>query len=386
VIPATLSASSIQVADLCMRRWECEYGHRSRGLGNDAANLGNVVHNSLEDYVRKVYIEKSEAPSLELLLGFYYTYTIAIFGTPDHEGYEDGIDMLNAWFTRTELDQVKVLSVENKLQFMLPTSAGDIPFNYIFDRFDLVEEGVYRVVDYKTIRVPYSPEELHTKVQPRTYGLAAAIWLKSQGIPYTRIKIEFDLLRHERVGTSFTHNDNLQTWASLRRVAEKIIAAEEGKTVPTLNIECQYCPIKATCPELVKSISLGGAIGMPTEQLIDIRAQLEYQRKAVLSGIGELDSLLMARAKVEDRLEFETAVNKMTVAVSSTRSVDADLVERVIGDDLFTRYGGKSITMGQFDKLLKDPNLTDDQVIALRGLISRKIGEPRIKVASRGFI
>jgi hypothetical protein len=386
VIPLTLSASSIQVADLCMKRWEAEYANRSRGLGNSAANLGSACHGALEDYVAKVYIEKLAVPSLDVLLGYYYTHTIALFGTPDHDMYEDGIEMLKGWFARTDLSEVTVLSVENKLNFDLPTSAGPITFNYIFDRLDQIDEDTYRVVDYKTIRMAYPPEDLHKKVQPRAYALAAAIQLKSQGISYNRIKIEFDLLRHERIGTFFTHEDNLQTWASLIRVAERIINTEEGKAPATLNPECVFCPVKAKCPQLLKSIDLGGALGLGTEELIDIRAQMEWQRKAVISGITELDNLLMTRAKEADTLEFTTAVNKMSVAVSATRTIDADMVESVIGTDMFTRYGGKSISMASYDKLIKDPNITDEQKVKLRALVGRKIGEPRIKIESNGFV
>lgn len=386
MIPSTLSASSIQVADLCMARWEAEYANRSRGLGNAAANLGTVCHSALEEYVTKVYMEKTREPDLEYLLSLYYMFTIATFGTPDHDGYEDGISMLKTWFKRTDLSEVRIISTEQKLQFMLPTSIGDIPFNYIFDRFDQVGPREFKVVDYKSVRLPVSPEDLHRKVQPRTYALAAAILLKSQDIPYDIIRIEFDLLRYDTVGTFFRHEDNLQTWASLKRVAEKIIATPEGKAPYTLNPECNFCPIKAKCPELMKSIAFGGAVGLDTETLIDIRAQMEWQKKAVTQGISELDDLLLVRAREADTLEFTTAVNKMTVAVSSTRTVDADMVETVVGGDLFTRYGGKSITMSSFDKLIKDPNITDQQRVRLRSLIGKKVGDPRVKVESNGFI
>ncbi len=386
MIPVTLSASSIHVADLCMKRWEAEYANRSRGLGNDAANLGSVCHAALEDHVKECYIDKTQEASLERLLAQYRVYFISSFGDTEHEFYDDGVQMITVWFNRTDLSDVEVLDVENKKSFELPTSAGPIQFNYIFDRFDKLAEGQFKVVDYKTIRWAYPPEDLHKKVQPRSYALAAAIELKKNGITYDRIKIEFDLLRHERIGTWFTYKENHQTWLALIAVAEKIIATPTGAARATLNEECGFCPIKAKCPELQRSISLGGSIGMETEQLVDIRAQMEWQKKAVNNALAEIDDLLMTRAKEADTLEFSTANNKMTVTVSATRTVDADLVEQVIGSDMFTRYGGRALTMGAFDRLIKDPKIPDDQKVKLRSLIGRKIGEPRIKVESNGFI
>lgn len=390
MIPRTLSASSISVAENCLARFAAENINFAGRQTNDPALLGSTVHSALENYVQWVHIDKTKPEEKKLLLDLYRMHAISNFGSADFEMYEEGFEMLNGWWDRTVgiIQSRTVLSTEEKLNFPLNTSIGVIPFTYIMDRLDQINDNEYEITDYKTIRWGFNPEDLKKKMQARIYALALSVLLKSRGVDNRNVKIWvcFDLLRHSSVAVPFTHEENMATYRKLQEIAERIIQTDEKTAPATLNSDCQYCTIKATCPQLISNINAGGAFGLTTAELTDRRAQLEYQRKAVVAGISEIDEIVIAKAKEEDVLNFWSVTNKMSITISSRKGVDADMVERAVGPELFELYGGKSLTMVQFNKLLKDTALNATQVKVLKSLVQLKQGDPRVKTEPRGFI
>lgn len=387
MIPRSLSATSMQVAELCMARWKAEQFSRATGISHSAATLGTSVHGALEMYVKEVYLEQHGVePSLKLLLDFFQISYMTTFGTADtnSEDFRDGVDMLERWYKRTDFSTFKVLSCENKTSFDIQTSAGPIPFNYIWDRFDQLDADTVRVVDYKTNRWGLNPLDLKNKIQARAYGVAAAIRYPDA----KRIWVEFDMLRHEGpVGVSFSRDENIAMWRFMQATAERIINTPEDDTPETLNAECRFCVRKASCDALQKNLAVGGIMSfMSPKEAIDLRAALEWQLAGINSLTRDLDSLILQQAKAEDEFHYESDTNIMDITVGSRRSVDAERVEMVIGPKLFEKWGGKSFTVGNVDKLLKGDELTDEQKAQLRSLIWMKKGEPSVKIKPKNPI
>lgn len=389
MIPKSLSATAIQTAQACPARFKAENIDKAKGYFGTAALLGSTVHNALEMFVKCVYIDKTHEGTLELLIEFFKLSYVSLFGTSDFASMEffDGLEMLEKWFKRTSFDGVRVVSCEVKESFDLPTSVGPITFNYIWDRFDEIGPGVFKVVDYKSNRWSMTSDDLQSKIQARVYGLAAAIKMKQENIPYTKIWVEFDLLRHNSVGRVFTQEDNLATWKFLLDTAEEIIAMDEDNPVERLNDQCNFCVRKASCEALKKNIAVGGihTIGS-IEDAIDLRTHLEWQKKGVDALLRELDAKILAEARTRDQDTFESSENELYIGVSRQRQVDAEMAERAIGPKLFDKYGGKSITMASIDKLLKGKELTDDQKKQLSGLIYYKEGNPSVKTKPKNPI
>lgn len=390
MIPRTLSASSVQVAEGCLARFAAENINYAGRTSNDPALLGSTCHSALEDFVRIAFMERSKPDDLELLLRLYTMYFVANFGSTEHVMYQEGVEMLTGWHERTvpTLEGRTILSVEKKLTFPLRTSIGDIPFTYIMDRLDQISENEYEIIDYKSIRWGFNPGDLEKKIQARIYALALSIQLKAMGIDNRNVKtwVTFDLLRHSAVGRVFTHAENLRTYKYLQEVAERIISTPEENAPRTLNPECHYCTIKASCPQLISNIAAGGSFGMTPAEMIDRRSELEYASKAIKAAIEEIDGQVLTQAREEDVTEYTSEKNRMSIKISSRRTVDADMVERVVGTDVFQMYGGKSITMGNFDKMQKDPAIQTDQKRQLKSLVQMKTGEPSVKVEARGFV
>lgn len=388
--PKSFSASALHVAELCLSRYRAENIERSRGIGGTAASLGTSVHGALEMYVKLVYLEKKAEPDQKMLLDFFKMSYIDTFSSNDidTEDYKDGVNMLKSWFKRNELGQENrtVISCEIKDNFPIQTSLGPIPFNYIWDRFDKTGVNEYTVVDYKSNRWGINPQDLKGKLQARCYALAAQIQLKEKNPD--RIWVEFDMLRHEGpVGVVFSREENAATWHYIKDLAQRIIDTKNEDVRETLNPECNFCVKKQSCGAVLKNITSGGILTITSAtEAVDKRVQLEYQKKVITKVIEEMDEIILTEARKTDVLAFESETNWLNVGISSQRSVEPDFVEKVIGPELFRKYGGMSFTIGNVDKLLKGNEITADQKIALADLIYKKKGQPRVTIKAKDFI
>src|SRR6478735_141355 len=393
--PRSFSATALQTASSCLSRYQAENIEYGRGMQNDAAGVGSSVHGALEYFVKFHVMGKESAPDADLkkLIEYYKMSYTQVFGSVDYVGelYEDGLALVKAWYKRQVWDGIEVLSCEVKDNYPIPVIIDgekvEIPFNYIWDRFDKIGEHEYRVVDYKTNRWGITPDDLSKKVQARIYALIAQIKYPDA----TRIWVTFDMLRHDKVGVVFTRQDNINTWNFIKRTTQRIIDTpdEEAKKMETLNPECNFCVRKTNCGVLLKNITVGGIFGAEkAEDVLDRRAALAFQLKAVENALKEMDAVIEADVKARDVPEaaIQTKDNKLVMKVSSRRAVDGERAERIVGPEIFTLYGKTGLTMAQFDKLLKDPALTEEQVAQLKGLVYNNYGEPKVSTVPQNPI
>lgn len=373
------------MAESCPSRYHAEYILRGERPQNNAAALGTTVHAALEWYVKAVYIDKTKQPSLDYLLQLFRMHFAVEFGTFDNdsEEFKDGVDMLKAWFARTDFSTREVISCEVKTSYPIQTSAGPIPFNYIWDRFDKIGDGEYEVIDYKSIRFGFPPRELRNKIQARIYGLMAQI-LKPDA---KRVWVTFDLLRHDGpVSIVFSRDDNIATWNYIHDMAEKILAMKETDLPETLNNECRWCVRKAQCGALRSNIAAGGVFSVVDDEVVDLRAMMEYQRKALEEAARELDKLIFEQALRDDTIYYESDSNNLSIGWSSRRSVDPERVLQVVGPELFQKYDGPLMTYTTFNKLLKDKSISPSMKEQLKGLVYIRQGDPYVKVAPKNPI
>lgn len=388
MIPKTLSASAITAAEGCLARWLGEYSEQGRGIGRGFTMVGSACHDALEPYVRAVYIDKTKAPNFDYLKSLFEISYMKVFNSTDFKTaeFKDGLSLLKKWFERTDLSTVTVLEVENKKRFPLKTSIGEIPFTYILDRLDMLEPGVYRVVDYKTNSFPLSPSELREKIQARVYAMTVMMHFPDA----KRIWVEFDMLRHDGpVGTVFDREDCVETWHYLKSVAERIIAIPEDpakrdmRELETLNTECHFCVRKTTCGAFKNNINAGGVFSVTTAELVDRRAELSYAKKMIESAIKEMDEVILGDARMTDTQRFEGVENDLVVTSRSVRAIDPDLALRVIGPELFQKFGKSTITIGNVERLMDGEELTPEQKKDLSGLIYSQSGAPYLAPRKR---
>ena len=383
MIPTSLSASSILVSEACLARWRVENLNKAPQMSSDPADVGTTCHFAFEMFVDAVYIKKTHTwDDVAYLTDLYKIGYVQTFGNADFETaqFADGAALVAKWYDRNRHGLPnEVFSTEVKSTFPLKTSIGVIPFTYIWDRCDILNETTVEIVDYKSIRAPIKADDLKKKVQPRAYALAAQIQF-----PHAqRIWVSFDMLRHDGiVGVVFTKEENAATYRYLQRAAERIIATPEDDAPETLNPECNYCLRKSICETLEKANRNGSVLGLTVEQLAEKRIKVQSQIKALEYLDAELDTLLMAECEQRDVIDFEVGPWKVEMTASARRkATNAAAITRIVGPELATRYG--NWTVGKVDEMIASGQLTPEQIAEVRRYIPKTLGELKSKVTPK---
>lgn len=382
--PKTISPSSLQVAEKCLKRFEVEYVGKSRTVAGTPALLGTACHAALEMYTRRcVFGGNEDERTVDTLIKYYEEAFTEGFGGVDEDqaAYDDGLEMLTNWHLHNEdtslgddrlFSTVEVLMTETKETFNVPTSIGDIPMNFIVDRADMHPDFGYTIHDYKSVRYPLSAEEMTKKLQFRIYALAAEMKQPGQDMYW----VFADNLRDEApTGVAFTHDDNVATWEYIINLAETIVAEEDP--APTLNSECGWCILNATCPAVQKSIEIGNVDTLTTSEQVDVLGRLKMQEKAVKTAAERVQKILAEKAETEDVDSFAGEDSTLRLYRKNNRVIsDPERVREIVGDDAFDKYGstGASITVTNLDKMKKalKGELTDEQIAEIDSLVTKK--------------
>lgn len=372
MIPKSLSATSCDSYETCPARWKANYIDRAAEEGSSAASLGTACHAALEHWIADGHytadLERDEA--MKVIKKLFTDAYRELFA--DDARFAEGLGMCVKWLDRQDWSGREVLSTEQKLEFPLPTSIGDIPFRYIWDRCDRLDDGSIEVVDYKTIMRPVQPEDLKHKIQPRAYALAAQL----QYPDAKRIWVTYDMLRYEPVGVVFTVEENRETYRYLRNLAERIIADDAAPE--RLNANCRWCVRRHACETLQSHASVGGVYGITDPKAAaDRRADLIHQKTAIELLVNELDEMVLQYMEESDTLEFRTERTKVVATTRATRTIDSERAAGIIGPDLLARYG--KLNVSAVDEMLKGTELDDTEKSQLRQLIRKQHGKISLK-------
>lgn len=379
MIPKTFSATSLQVAELCLSRYHAEFILFGRGIQSSAANVGIVCHGTFEEFIRSVFILKTNTWDEDFFWKIFHDEYNKVFG-PDQTipEYDDAKTLCHNWFHRdnqlVNLKACKILSLESKNNFMIKTTAGEIPVNYIMDRLEQTGDTEFRVVDYKSNRVALNPTQMRKKIQPELYALAVQIKFPKA----TSIWVEFDYLRHQPVGIEFKREDNVATFRKLQRATQRIIDTPETSISETLNSECTWCVRKSDCKTLQKHISVGGILGKSLDELSQIYQTVADQRSAQDTLLAEIEKQLLDYAIENDTLQYETDHATVTVTASRRRTPNREAIAAILGPDLAVEVG--SFRVADMDKLITQGRVTPGQAMLLKAAMPQTIGDPTIKI------
>lgn len=390
--PRTLSASSLKSASGCLARFGAENMNRTRGVDNIPALIGTSVHGGLEEFVKATRLSDPKMPwEKQILIAFYNKSFAETFGTSDQtsDAYKDGLALTEKWFDRSGyLQTTEVISVEVKSNFPVKTSVGDIPVTYIWDRCDKIDDTTVKVVDYKTIRVPVKASDLHNMIQPRLYALSAQFqfpWAE-------KIWVEFDLLRHESVGTVFTKEENREMYFYIKAEAERILAANEDNLPETLNADCRYCVRKGTCDAMKSHSEGGGILGLPLIDLVKRKYEIDSQLEGLKWLAEEIDTVLLKEADSQGQIDFSvfdddinpTMAYDINIKGKRQRTVDTEAVREIVGPEIAGKFGALGVTV--IDKMLKSDQLTEDQKARIKQLMGVEWSSPKSSIKKRDFL
>ena len=375
--PLTLSASTVQQFLDCPAMFAARAIDKAPDLSGDPASLGTACHAAMEAWVEHEHHKGVYDNDWAVMKAFYDEAYWRLF--TDGKRYEEGAKLLQKWLARQDWTRRTVLSVEQKLNFMLPTSAGEIKFNYIMDRMDRLDDGAIEVIDYKTISRPIQPEDLKMKVQPRTYGLAAQMLYPDA----ERIWVTFDMLRFDPIGIVFTKEENRATYRFLRKTAEAILASDGS--LETLNEGCRWCIRKTICATLHNHSSHGGTLAL-TDPVI--AAQRHYDLKNIIGGLNaeanEMEKIALDWMRANDTDAISSDTLDIGVSVSGRRHMDAQRLAAIVGPDIMSRYDNIKVT--DVDTMLKVETLTDDQKSRIRQMFTTTYSEPSLKIKPKAII
>lgn len=368
--PISLSATASSVYEACPARYEAEMLKKVQRSAGKAASLGTACHETLERWVADgMYLDTSMGEK-DLLKVYDWAYWKNF---ADKEHYDDGVQMLQRWLERQDWQGRTVLSTEQKLSFPLHTSIGDIPFNYIRDRVDLLDNGDIEVIDYKTNKWAVSADELRNRIQGRAYALAT--WLEHPEA--RRIWVTYDLLRHDPIGVVFTAEECEATHVYLHTLAERIIS--DDSPAETINNECRFCVRKHECKALQRYVdgagsTLVGDIG----SMVATRAELDLAKKAIGVRLAELDEAIGAWLEGEDCREAEVGGFTVSLGSSRRRVIDHEKVAALLPPDHFAAVANVSLT--SLDALLKSGVLDSGLASLVKQAISWRSGARSINV------
>lgn len=371
----SLSASSAAVYELCPSRYEYEYADRHGSPSGDAANLGTACHYAFQTWVEAEYHKyppPNPATKINQLFDAKYDQLFS-----DDRRRREGHTLCQKWLKRQDWRGRTVLSTEAKGEFQLNTSLGPIPFRYIRDRVDLHDDGDVEVIDYKSVVMPVSAEELRLRIQSRAYALVT--WLEHPTA--RRIWVTFDLLRYEPIGIVFTAEECEATLGYLHLLAERIIA----DTAPeeTINEQCRFCSKKTACCAL-RNI-MDGHVPDPrtatAEDLLVMRARLDSAKGAIANMLSDYDDEIrrLIEATDEDTLEAGDYVASLTAP--KRRVVDVERLSALLTPEEFARLA--SVNVGGVDDLLRDGNLEPSLASQVRQTMVWRHGSPTVKVKRR---
>ena len=379
MLPKSLSATSALAFEECPARYKVEYLERTPSGTSDAAGMGSACHEAMEGWVRdKHYLTATGTPGAKGIIQGYYD--VAYWGIfSDARKYKEGLDLVLKWLDRQDWTDREVISTEQKLNFNLKTSVGDIPFNYIMDRLDRrPSTGDIEVIDYKSLIIPMPPEALKKKLQARMYGLAAQLAYPDAN----RIWVFFDMLRYDPIGIVFDKEENRETWRYIHRLAERIINTPEDEAPEILGEGCRWCLRKSVCVQFNKHADAGGPLGITDSIKAAQRYhELESARVGIDNHLKELAAVIMSHMEHEGVTSLDLGDYEAAASISARRGIDAKMLARVVTPEIFADYGNMNIT--SVDEMMKDARIDAQTKAAIKDLITRNYGDAKVKVTKK---
>lgn len=366
-----MSATATQTWESCPARWLVEHYDRAPSVPGSAASLGTACHEVSQRWVEEGHYRGAVDDAVVGALwedAYWRNFR-------DGSRYNEGLKLVLTWAHRQDWTGRTVLSTEQKRFFILDTSIGPIPFNYIMDRVDRHDDGDIEVIDYKSLSLPVQPSELHERVQSRAYALAA--WLENPTA--RRVWVTFDLYRYDPVGTVFTAEECEDSRRYFHSVAERIIATE-APAPEILGPECRWCVRKFVCPTLNKHIETAGDTIAASDltAAAERRFNLKAARQALDSQLAELDDALLTHL-VKNGLE-EEVLGSFVVSVNQSRRrvVDNGSLASLVPAEIFARMASVGVTA--VDELIKSGELDDETASLVRRTMSWNQGARTVNV------
>jgi DNA helicase-2/ATP-dependent DNA helicase PcrA len=239
-----LSANAVQSYSTCPMKFKLERDWKIPGEAAAAMQYGFAIHTVLKNY----YDPAAHAKELSIedaIEAFKHEFGKGYIDDPvQRTMYEErGVDQLRTMLLASPRGSANVIATEHKFSFKL----GEREIRGRIDRIDLLEEGVVRVIDYKT-GAPKERKFADESLQLSIYAMAVA---------------QMNLSPRELVLVNVQDNSlaiSSRTPKQLDSAREKIEEAAEGirrgEFDPKTGSHCRWCDYQNLCPATEQRVFL----------------------------------------------------------------------------------------------------------------------------------
>lgn len=234
-----LSASAVKTYEQCPRKYYYSYVDRAPKRQWAHFDLGNLCHKALE-FFHEIYIEEGlkKKRSYAKLMGHSFKLAREDFPNMNDDMLEDAKGMLGEYIDRIKLDGMPMVKgVETSFNFLL---RDDVRIRGFLDRLDVMKDGRFHIVDYKTTK--------NTKYLDKFQLLVYGLWLKENYPDVETFKGSYVLLRHGSKSKEFEFNveDVVKIKKDLLNYADSI--RNDCTWTPVPAFLCRYCDFNNICP------------------------------------------------------------------------------------------------------------------------------------------
>jgi RecB family exonuclease len=232
-----LSASSIKSFEQCPRKYYFNYIQKAPKKQWAHFDLGNLCHKALEIFHKTYMAEGTTKRSLSQLMSYSFSIARKGFLNVNDEIMSDAKNMLMEYLQSVKNNGMPVVKgCETSFDFKV---IENVIIRGFVDRIDILEDGKFRIIDYKTTK----DARYLDKFQLLVYGL----WLKEKHPHIECFQGAYVLLKH---GSKIKEFDfNLQDIDKVREeiisYAHKIRTEKNWKPIPTRL--CDWCDFKEIC-------------------------------------------------------------------------------------------------------------------------------------------
>jgi DNA helicase-2/ATP-dependent DNA helicase PcrA len=239
-----LSANAVQSYSTCPMKFKLERDWKIPGEAAAAMQYGFAIHTVLKNYydpaahARELSIEEAvQAFKVEFGKGY-------IDDPVQKKMYEErGEDQLRTMLQSSPRGSANVIATEHKFSFML----GSREIKGRIDRIDLLEDGVVRVIDYKT-GAPKERKFADESLQLSIYAMAVA----QMGM--TPRELVLANVQDNSVAVSSRTPKQLDS--ARERIEDAADGISRGEFDPKPGSHCRWCDYRSLCPATEQRVFL----------------------------------------------------------------------------------------------------------------------------------
>lgn len=236
-----LSASSMKTYDQCGLKYYYNYIAREKRLEWDHFQLGNLCHKALEIFHETYMEDGTSKKSLSKLMGYSFSEARKEFPDANNAILNEAKSLIENYLkVISDEGMPMVKGVETSFTFHL---SEDILIRGFLDRVDIMKDGRFHILDYKTTK--------NTKYLDPFQLLVYGLWLTKEYPTVDSFKASYILLRHNSKLKSYEFNrkDIDRCKKKILDYADKInYSKEENHWTPVPGPLCNYCDFQKICP------------------------------------------------------------------------------------------------------------------------------------------